>query len=593
MMRIDRSLIFVFKAAPIISFFLIIIGFIAGFLPLCSLYILKMIIDYISDSIITSSQIVINHIIFLIVGAGIVAGLTNILSHVSSFLQKAQGLYVSDYVFNLLHNKSLKLDMAFYENPAFYDTLYRAQQEGPYRPQKIVNGLATVFQSFVSICAIAGLFLIVHWGFALILIFAAVPSMAVRFFFSGKMYNWYNIKTEKEREASYLNWLLTGYINAKEIRLFNLGDYFSISFTKIRSSLRKKELKIFGSKTFFEACAAIVSAVLIFGAYGYIAVRTANGYMTIGEMVMFFQALQKGLGFLKTFFSGISELYEDNLFVSYFYKFLDLKSAIHDNENSIPFPDKIQKSIEFSNVTFSYPGATEPVLKNISFKIEKEQLCAIVGENGAGKSTLIKLLARLYDPDQGRILIDEVDLKDYKLKDLRNKIGIMLQDFGKFHFSVKENIRVGDVENQINSLDEIIKASKKGGADGFISDLTDGYDTILGKLFKNSTELSQGEWQKIAISRIFFKNSGIIAFDEPASSLDAESEYEIFNRLGKLIKGKTAIIVSHRFATVRAADKIIVLKNGNVSEEGSHDLLINKNGHYKKWLDLQVLANKV
>ncbi|TWI68193.1 ATP-binding cassette subfamily B protein [Desulfobotulus alkaliphilus] len=588
MLRLDRAVLFVFRAAPWISLAALVLSLISGLLPLAGLYLIKLIVDGLTLVVQSGDSGDFYPVFYLVVLAGLVAIAQHLLASLSAYLASSQGMKVSDYVLDVLHKKSVELDLSFYENPKYYNTLYRAQQEGPYRPGKIVSGLTNVFQNFFSLLAIGGLLLFLHWGFALILVLAVLPSLFVRFMFSGILYKWYQKKTPLEREAGYLSWLLTGYPNAREIRLFNLGGWFSGLFSEIRSKLRIEELGIQKKQHLCEGLAAALSAAAVFTAMGYAVYQAGTGKMTIGDMVMFYQAFQRGMTHLKGFFEGLAGLYEDNLFISYFYDFLDLQTEIKDVDNPSEFPDSLKSGIIFDNVSFAYPGSEEKVLKNISFEIKKGEICAVLGENGAGKSTIARLLSRLYDPVEGKIEIDSVNLKCYKITEFRKKTAVMLQDFAKYHFTVNENIRLGNID--IDRADQYLirAAAMKAGAHDFVNRLPRGYDTVLGKMFHDGMEISQGEWQKVALARVFAKEAPIVILDEPASSMDVESEYLIFQKMKTLLKGKTGIIISHRFATVKSADKIIVLKKGEVAESGTHDSLMEKKGLYCSWYTKQM-----
>jgi ATP-binding cassette subfamily B protein len=461
--------------------------------------------------------------------------------------------------------------------------------EGPFRPTSVVNGLIGLIQNSVSLIAITALLISFHWSVPIVLLGAVIPGVIIKIKYSGKMFNWQRERTQTEREGSYLNWLITGNLHAKELRLFGLGDLFTKRFSNIRQTLRGEKLDLIKSRSIADVLAQTCSILAMFGAFGFIIFRAVNGMISLGDLVMYYQAFQRGLDFFRNLLTGLAGLYDDNLFISNFYEFIDLKDKIISPDNPVKIPEKIEHGVSFKDVSFKYPMSEKSVLSNINFSIHPDEIVALVGANGAGKSTLTKLLCRLYDPDSGTISIDNTDIKNFVVSDLRNMIGVMFQDYAQYHFSVRENIWIGDIKASFES-DKVKVAAQNADAQRIIEKLPRGFETVLGKMFQDGEELSQGQWQKIALARAFMRNAQLIILDEPASSLDAESEYEIFNNFKKLLKGKMALLISHRFSTVKMADKILVLENGTIVEQGSHDVLMEKQGQYEKWFKKQALV---
>ncbi|MCP3901353.1 MAG: ABC transporter ATP-binding protein [Desulfobacteraceae bacterium] len=588
-LRLDRTLAFVWKAAPgpaILSSILVVIQ---GVLPLASLYLIKLIIDATTAAISSPGDKNLKHI-FVLTGIAAGIGIINtVCQHLSSYYKEKLSIKVSDYVYQLLHKKSVSADLEFYENPAYFDTLHRAKTEGPFRPTSVVNGFIRLIQNLVSLIAITGLLISFHWAVPLFLIGAVIPGVIIKIKYSDKMFKWQRGRTHTEREGGYLNWLITGNLHAKELRLFGLGDLFTNRFSKIRQTLRQEKLKLIKRRSIADVFAQMCSIFAMFGALGFIIFRAVNGMITLGDLVMYYQAFQRGLEFFRNLLTGLAGLYDDNLFISNFYEFIDLEDKIVSPENSVKTPKSLKHGVSFKNVCFTYPMSKKPVLSNIDFSINPGEIVALVGENGAGKSTLTKLLCRLYDPDSGSISIDKTDIKNFVVSDLRGMIGVMFQDYAQYHFSARENIWIGDIQTPFES-DKIKVAAQNADAKKIIEKLPKGFETMLGKMFQNGEELSQGQWQKIALARAFMRDAQLIILDEPASSLDAESEYEIFSNFKKLLKGKSALLISHRFSTVKMADKILVLKNGSIVEQGNHDVLIEKQGQYEKWFKKQALV---
>ncbi len=591
-LSLHRALAFVWQAAPGSAIFSSLLVIIQGFLPLASLYLIKLIIDAAAKAVSLPDS---NDLSYIFILTGIAAGigvLNAVCQQTSNYLKEKLSIKVSDHVLALLHKKSVSADLEFYENPAYFDTLHRAQMEGPFRPTSVISGLINLIQNSVSLITITALLVSFHWSVPIVLLCAVIPGVIIKIKYSGKMFYWQRDRTQAERETNYLNWLITGALHAKELRLFGLGDLFAKRFSKIRQTLREEKLELIKHRSIADVFAQVCSIAAMFGAFGFIIFRAVNGIISLGDLVMYYQAFQQGLNFFRNLLTGLAGLYDDNLFISNFYEFLDLKDKILSPEKPAKLPDSFQQGISFENVSFKYPMSEKPVLTSINFSINPGEIVALVGPNGAGKSTITKLLCRLYDPESGIISIDNTDIKNFDVSELRDNIGVLFQDYAQYHFSVRENIWIGDIKTPFKS-DRVEKAAQNADAEKIIKNLPKGFETILGKIFQDGEELSQGQWQKIALARAFMRNAQIIILDEPASSLDAESEYEIFNNFKKLLKGKSALLISHRFSTVKMADKILVLKNGTIVEQGSHDVLIKKQGQYAKWFKKQVIVTGV
>ena len=489
-------------------------------------------------------------------------------------------------MYDVLHAKSVEVDLEYYENPQYFDTLHRAQQEGPFRPTHIVNGLAQLGQNGISLIAMAGLLLSFHWGVAVVLFIAVIPGILVRIRYSGKMYRWQREKTQAERKAGYFNWILTGDAHAKEVRLFGLGDLFIQRFSSLRKQLRREKIELTRKRSVADFMAQIGATIAVFGAFGFIAYRTVMGGITLGDMVMYFQAFQRGMGYLRDMLGGMAGLYEDNLFLSNLYEFLDIEPKVREPLHPRPVPHPMKKGIVFDRVGFKYPSGRGKVLEDISLSIGPGEVVALVGENGSGKTTFVKLLCRLYDPTKGTITLDGVDLREYGTAALRREIRVIFQDHVRYHLTARENIRLGNIQLSADQ-EQIAEAARDAGADKLIARLPKGYDTILGKWFEEGEERSIGEWQKVALARAFLRNAQIIALDEPTSSLDAKTEYEVFNRFRQLLEGRAAILISHRFSTVRMADRIFVFEDGSIVERGTHEELIQLAGKYADLFEKQ------
>ena len=586
-LKIGRAVALVWQSGRAWTIANAAIVIVQGLLPLAAIYLLKLIVDGVADSLAAQDKsAALMHVLLLVAIAAVLGIAANACQSAAGLIREAQSQIVTDHVHSLLHVKSVEVDLEFYEDSQYHDALYLAQQEAPFRPSNIVSGLVQVVQNAISLLGIAGLLISLHWGLAGILFLAAIPAILVRVKYARKNFNWRRDATATERRAWYINWLLTGSEHAKEIRLFDLGSVFMDRFRRLRKQLRKERLSLATRRAVAELAAQVCSTLAIFGALAFVAQRTITGAITLGSLVMFYQAFQRGQGFLLEMFRGMTSLYEDNLFLTSFYDFLNLKKNVIEPAVPKAVPQPIRKGIVIDHVSFRYPRSNKKVLEDISFSIGPKEVVALVGENGAGKTTLVKLLCRLYDPTGGMISIDGIDLRDFGTDALRRQVGVILQDFARYNLTARENIWLGNTALPSDHA-RIIAASRQAGADEMILGLKHGYETILGMQFEEGQELSGGQWQAVALARAFVRESQIVILDEPTSSLDAKAEYELFKKFRSLIGGRAAVLISHRFSTVRMADRIIVLKDGRVVESGSHDELVSQAGMYATLFETQ------
>jgi ATP-binding cassette subfamily B protein len=559
-----------------------------GAIPLAGLYTLKLVVDAIAKGLSgADGSAVFGDVAFLIALLGCIYILEDVLKKITTYVNTKQAEIVTDRMHDMLHSKSIEIDLAYYEDSNYYDTLYRAQEEAPYRPIRIVNNLLQLCQSGVSLIAIIGLLVSIHWSVPAFLVCAALPGLFVSFRFSAKYFSWQRQKTSSERQAGYFNWMLSRDSHAKEIRLFDLGGIFAERYRVLREEIRRERLQLIAKRSMAELSAELVPLVATFGLYIFLAHKAFQGVMTLGDLIMFFQAAQRARSYCNDCFKSVAGLYENNLFLSNVQEFLSLKPKIIDPAHPKPIPDPLQHGIVLENVSFQYPNSEHRVLSNVNLTIKPGEHIAFVGENGAGKTTLIKLLCRLYDPTAGSIRFDGIDLRDIGLKNLRKEISVVFQDYARYHQTARDNIWFGNIELPPDER-LIAEAARLSGADEVIRKLGNGgYGTMLGKWFENGAELSIGEWQKIALARAFLRSSQIIVLDEPTSFMDPKSEYEVFERFNRLVSQKTAILVSHRLSTVKMVDRIYVLEHGKIAESGTHDELIRLSGKYAYLFDRQ------
>jgi ATP-binding cassette subfamily B protein len=586
-LRVDRAIQLVWHAAPGWTMINLVLQIIQGILPLAALYLMKLIVDGVMLSVNAIDKAEsFNQVMFFIIIAAGVALLIALCQLLSNMANQAMSLAVTDHVFDIMHAKSVEVDLEYYENPQYFDTLHRAQQEGPYRPTAIVSDLVRLAQNSITLLAMASLLITLHWIIAVILFAAVLPGIAVRIHYSNKLFHWQRQRTTTERQASYLNWILTGDMHAKEVRLFGLGDLLIERFSKLQEKLRTEKLLLSRKQSMADFLAQASATIAVFGSFAYIAYKTVYGYITLGDMVMFFQAFQRGLNAMRDLLGSMASLYENNLFLSNLFDFLTLKPKVTEPVDPKPLPLPMQQGIVFDSVSFQYPSSSRKVLEDISFSIAPGETVALVGRNGCGKTTLAKLLCRLYDPQHGSITFDKINLKEFEIRLLRREISVLFQDFVKYNLTANENIWFGNVDQPLDEQ-RIQTAAGQAGVSELIEQLPQSYETVLGKWFDNGEELSRGEWQKIALARAFLRKSKIILLDEPASSLDPRAEFEIFQKFNELTEGSTAIFISHRLSTVKMADRIFVMDNGKIVESGSYEELLVKKGSFAYLFDTQ------
>jgi ATP-binding cassette subfamily B protein len=518
--------------------------------------------------------------------AGGVAVIGIALRNLSTLVTEAQSLRLSDHVQEILYRKSLEVDLEFYESADYHDALLRAQAEAPVRPARVVSAMAQVGQAGLSLLAMTGLLIAFHWLLTAALLAAAIPGLFVKTRFSARLYAWTRRRTHVERLTRYVTTILTSVDYAKEIRVFGLGEEFRRRHREMRKQVMRERLQLTTRQTLQELLAQSLTVVAVFAAMLFIAQRALAGAISVGDVVMYFGAFQRAQDFFRDMLRGLASLYENNLFLADFVRFLALQSKIVDPARPRAFPTPVKEGIEFDDVTFRYPGTDRDVLKSVSFAIRPGEHVALVGENGSGKTTLVKLLCRLYDPGAGSIRIDGVDLREMRVDDVRNRFSVVFQDYAKYYLTARENIWLGNVTLPLDSP-AIPEAARRTGADAVIQALPHGYDTPLGRQFENGVDLSIGQWQKLALARAFLRDTPFIVLDEPSAALDPRAEAEVFDHFHELASGRTAIFISHRLSTVRRADRILVMVDGRIAEAGAHEELVERAGVYASLFENQ------
>jgi ATP-binding cassette subfamily B protein len=581
----------VWKSAPGWATSNIVISVVRSIFPLILVYLIKRLVDGITLAAGQSSDINTNLIIWYILAVVVIIFLDEAAASIGNLVRNKQSYHLESHMYNLLHSKSIQLDLQHFENPEYYDSLARAARDAPYRPNTIVNNLISIVRGLLSLLLMAGLLIYLHWVIVIILVAANIPGIWLRLHYAGVLYNFKREQTPAARKTAYFKWLLTGDRPSRELRLFGLGEYFTNLFNKNFNKLKEEEIGIIRKRTFIELITGIFKAVAFLLALGYIAKETVSSQISVGDMAMYLVAFRQGMVYIKDVFSSLAGLYEDNLFIGDTFEFLNLK------ENIVAVPPVIESgslstNIEISNLSFSYPGSGEPLLQNLNLEIRKGETIALVGANGAGKSTLVRLLCRLYDPIEGKITLDGKNITHMDPASYRRLFSVIFQDFMLYNLSAGDNIWMGDIFTPKNK-EKIKTSASQTGIDELIEALPKGYDTVIGRLFDDSRELSWGEWQKIAMARALYRDAPVLILDEPTSALDAATEYELFNRFKEITRDRTSILISHRFSNVSLADRILVLDKGTIAEEGTHEKLMKAGGIYSEMYTKQSSGYKL
>lgn len=543
-----------------------------------SLYLLKMLIDTISKHGITdlkNEPIVIKFIILSTLSAILYAAVKSI----STYITEKQSGKVAEYIDEKIHTSAIGLDLSFYESPEYFDILKRARDMANDRPNVIVFTIVDIVKNMISLAVIGTMLVSIDWRLFPILAIFIIPTLWVRINFADSQNLLRLSQTALERKSTYLSTLLTSDVHAKEVRSFGLGNHLKKLYVDIRLLLMAGRLKISKQRTIRELITSIIAAMGFFACVAYIAIGSIHGVTSIGDITLFLIAFPQSFNVLQSLSSGISTLYQNNIFVKSIFELFDLKSSLPEKPNPLPIPVDHQIDLELKNVSFIYPHAEKNTLNNINLKMPAGKIVAVVGSNGAGKSTLIKLLCRLYDPTSGEITLNHTDIKQFRSAEYQKQICAVFQDFGKYNVSVAENIRFGDIHNKRDYAD-IIEAAKNSGANLFIDKFPDKYETTMGRIFEDGHEVSIGQWQKLAIARAFFSNSRFVVLDEATSALDATAEKELFDSFRERIGNRAALIISHRQSAIIHADYIYVLANGTVAESGTHEELTKLKGEY-------------
>ncbi len=578
-----RALELVWSTSRLLTVVFGLLTLVAGILPAGIAYVGQLIVDAVVATLAGDAPLR-PAILYIAVEAllvGAVAGAQRGIAMCQSLLRAQLGHRVNVMILD----KAQELSMAQFEDADFYDKLTRARREASSRPLSLVNRTFSLAQNAVTLVSYAVLLYQFSVWAVLILLFAGFPAFFAETRFAGDAFRLFRWRSPESRKQMYLETVLAREDHAKEVKLFRLAPIFLQRYRDIFASLYREDRSLTIRRETWGFVLGLVGTAAFYGVYAWIAIATMQGAISLGEMTMYVLVFKQGQSAVSASLSAIGGMYEDNLYLSNLYEYLEQASpepsgtAMH---GSLP-----GDGVRFENVTFTYPGTARPALRNIDLHLEPGCSLALVGENGAGKTTLIKLLTGLYTPTGGRILLDGTPLPDWDSDTLRRRIGVIFQDFARYQISVGENIGVGDV-GHFRDEERWRQAARQGMADVFIENLPGGFDAQLGSWFKDGQELSTGQWQKIALSRAFMDSEAdILVLDEPTASMDAAAEAALFEHFRQLTGDKITILISHRFSTVRRADRIVVIEGGEISEHGTHEELLQLGGHYAVLFNLQ------
>ncbi|MGA3227023.1 MAG: ABC transporter ATP-binding protein [Acidobacteriaceae bacterium] len=481
------------------------------------------------------------------------------------------------------------LDLTTYEDPVFYDRLERARVQATDR-LAMIQQMGRLFQQTLTTLIWTGILLWYSPWLVLLLALGVLPTFLgeTHFAFLGYAKNFR--QTPAKRQMDYLRQVAGSREGAKELKLFNLSPFLSDRFTQLSQGIYEENVALSRKKLIAGGLLGVIATLGYYGAYAFVIWRAVTGnYNSIGEFYYLTNAIIQASSNLQQVFSTASGIADQALFLTDLLAFFEMKPTVVSKPDGLLMPRPIRRGFEFRNVSFAYPGTTRRVLSDFNFTLEPGQRIALIGENGQGKTTVVKLITRLYDPTEGQILLDGVDLRDYKLEDLHHEIGVIFQDFMRYEMTARENISVGRVESE-HSQSDIEEAAHKSLAESVIAKLPGGYDQMLGRRFESGVELSGGEWQRVALARAYLRDAQLLVLDEPTAALDARSELEVFERFAELTLGKMALLISHRFSTVRMADRIVVLEGGKLVEEGTHPQLMALGGRYASMFEMQAAS---
>ena len=565
----------------------VIFRVVASVLPLGLLWITKLIIDILVRAR-TTHQAVGTWLWWLVAAEFSLAVFGSVLSRGVDFLDALLADKYTRHVSVLVMKHAAQLDLTAYEDPVFYDRLERARVQATDRLGMIQSIGRLVQQVITTISLSVAIMLFSPW-LLLMLVACVVPAFLGESHFAFLGYAKNFRQTPVRRQLDYLRVLGGSKEAAKELKLFGLAPFLTERFSRLSNQIYDEDVNLARRRLTAGSFLSTISTAGYYLAYVFVIWRTVIGVLSIGTFTFLAGAIQQASSNIQQIFSTVSSIADQALFLTDLIAFFEMRPMIASKPNALPAPRPIVRGFEFRNVSFRYPGSSRLVLDGLNFHLHPGERVALIGENGEGKTTIVKLLTRLYDPVEGQVLLDGVDLREYNLEDLYREIGVIFQDFMRYEMTARENIAVGRIE-RADDLPLLRQSAQKSMADEVVGRLPRGYEQMLGRRFDGGVDLSGGEWQKVALARAYLRDAQILILDEPTAALDARSEYEVFQRFAELTAGKMALFISHRFSTVRMADRIVVLEGGRIAEEGDHEKLTRLGGRYAEMFELQAAS---
>jgi len=563
---------------------ILVLRLLQAFGPVALLWVAKIIVDTVIANLGSADPDWTRLIQLVALELGI-ALVLDALQRGSSLLESMLGDLFSNRMSVRLMEHAATLDLEHFEDPEFYDHLERARRQTVGR-LALISLLLSMGQSLLTLLSLTAAIVAFNPWLLLLLAVAVVPSFLGETHYAGLSYSLLYQWTPERRQLDYLRYVASSDATAKEVKLFGLSDHLIERYATLADAFYRANRALALRRAAVGAALVAFSTIVYYGAYGFMIWQTVAGAITVGSLTFLAGSFQRSRDLIQRILLGFADIFEQSLFIRDLFTFLRMRPKLAARPDVHPVPRPIRRGFVFEDVGFRYPGSERWVLRHVDFTLEPGERLALVGENGAGKTTLVKLLARLYDPSEGRVLLDGVDLRDYDPADLRRAIGVIFQDFVRYDMIARENIAVGRIEALDDSA-RIRDSAGKSLADAVIARLPGGYDQMLGRRFDGGANLSGGEWQKIALARAYMRDAEVLILDEPTAALDARAEFEVFQRFSELTAGRMAVLISHRFSTVRMADRILVLGNGTVLEYGSHDELLRQGGTYAELFTLQ------
>jgi ATP-binding cassette, subfamily B, bacterial len=585
--NVPAVLKFVWESGRKVVVFSLISRVIASLLPLALFWVSKLIIDTIYR-ILTTHQTAGPRLWWLV---GIEFGIAVTIGFIGRIIDYLDTLLAGKYMHHIsvrVMEHAAGLDLLAYEDPVFYDRLERARVQATDRLY-MIQAIGRLIQQVVTTITLSVSIMLFSPWLLLLLVVGVIPAFVgeTHFAFLGYAKNFG--QTPIRRQLDYLRILGGSKEAAKELKLFGLRDFLTGRFKKLSTQLYEEDIALARRKAAVGSVLSAIGTAGYYTAYIFAVWRTVTGIFSFGTLTFLANAIRDASSNLQQTFSTLSTIADQALFMTDLIAFFEMQPKIASKPNALPAPRPIQRGFEFRNVSFRYPGGGRLVLNGLNFSLRPGERVALIGENGEGKTTIVKLMTRLYDPVEGQVLLDGVDLREYDLEGLYREIGVIFQDFMRYEMTARENIAVGRIE-QISNLTLLRQSAEKSLADQVVGKLASGYEQMLGRRFDGGVDLSGGEWQKVALARAYLRDAQVLILDEPTSALDARSEYEVFQRFAELTAGKMALFISHRFSTVRMADRIVVLENGRIAEEGDHDALTSLGGRYAEMFELQAAS---